>query len=202
MASQPTVLPWYASFLCAGLGACTAELATLPIDTAKVRLQLLNRAAAAASATAAEAAAAAAAPVVAPTMLQVLRGIARDEGLPALYKGLWPALHRQLLFASLRVGLYGQISAFFRKPGETTVSLGTKIASGLAAGAIGITIATVRARFSLSSCAAASQAARVQGCGLTPRGVTPKMQRAFTRASPPPPSPTAAHGSRQGALPE
>ena len=36
-----------------------------------------------------------------------------------------------------------QIAAYFRKPGETTVSLSTKIMSGLAAGAIGISIATV-----------------------------------------------------------
>lgn len=125
-----TPLPWWGTFICAGLGACTAELATLPVDTTKVRLQLYARHGGAAAAV--------------PGMLTVMRTIARDEGPAALYKGFWPAIHRQLLFASLRVGLYGQISALFRKPGETTVPLSTKVLSGLAAGAIGITIATVR----------------------------------------------------------
>jgi len=37
-----------------------------------------------------------------------------------------------------------QISAMFRKPGETTVSLPRKILAGLAAGAIGISVANVR----------------------------------------------------------
>ena len=37
-----------------------------------------------------------------------------------------------------------QISALFREPGQITVPLSSKILSGLTAGAIGITIATVR----------------------------------------------------------
>jgi hypothetical protein len=36
-----------------------------------------------------------------------------------------------------------QISDLFKKPGEQTVSMGSKILSGLASGAIGITVANV-----------------------------------------------------------
>lgn len=93
MASPPPALPWYATFGAAGLGACIAEIVTLPIDTAKVRLQLLKKSGAAPSLG----------------MLGMVRNIALNEGTLALYKGFWPAIHRQLVFASLRVGLYGQV---------------------------------------------------------------------------------------------
>lgn len=188
-APAPRELPWWGVFVCAGLGASTAELVTLPIDTAKVRLQLLNRAAAASLGAAAVSGGGVAPSAAAPGMASIMRGVVAEEGVAALYKGVWPALHRQLLFASLRVGLYGQvrrraagwcsvavprkspvdraaipppvvvaipppppvrptpdaqISAMFRQPGETRVSLSAKIMSGLVAGAIGITVATVR----------------------------------------------------------
>ncbi len=102
------------------------QIATLPIDTAKVRLQLLQKArdvavagssaastatagsssAAAAGASSASAAAAAAA---GPGMLGMMRHIAAEEGAGALYKGFWPAIQRQLVFASLRIGVYKQV---------------------------------------------------------------------------------------------
>ncbi len=137
---------------------------TLPIDTAKVRLQLLQRSAASPTSppplslshppphlpppppSAAAAAAAAAATGGGGGggrlgMVGALRLIVREEGARALYKGLWPALHRQLVFASLRIGLYKEISALFLRPGETSVSLDRKILSGLLSGAIGIAVA-------------------------------------------------------------
>jgi len=36
--------------------------------------------------------------------------IAKEEGMTALYKGFWPAIQRQLVFASLRIGVYKQVS--------------------------------------------------------------------------------------------
>ena len=100
-----------------------------------MRLQLLRKAAATGAVDGAPAA-------PTPGMLSVMGRVARTEGVLALYRGFWPAMHRQLLFASLRVGLYGQISALFAPPGGGAPSLTAKIAAGLAAGAIGITIAT------------------------------------------------------------
>jgi hypothetical protein len=43
-------------------------------------------------------------------MLGVMRRIAAEEGAGALYKGFWPAIQRQLVFASLRIGVYKQAS--------------------------------------------------------------------------------------------
>lgn len=74
-------------------------------------------------------------------MLGAMRRIAAEEGTLALYKGFWPALQRQLVFASLRIGLYKQISDAFRAPGATTIPLSAKVLSGLLSGAIGISIA-------------------------------------------------------------
>ena len=123
--------PWWTTFAAAGLGASIAEVCTLPVDTAKVRLQLLRRAAAGA----------AGAPPPALGMLGMVRAIARAEGVPALFAGLAPALHRQLVNASLRVGLYGQISALLAPPGGGDVPLASKVLAGLASGAVGIAVA-------------------------------------------------------------
>lgn len=136
--SSPTAkpLPWWGDFLCAGIGACIAEVriaitmlpcsrcyargrrlimhrlctaifckvqvTTLPIDTAKVRLQLLRKSAEAGSQGASSG-------LSRLGMLGMAKHIAATEGPMALYKGFWPAIHRQLVFASLRVGLYRKV---------------------------------------------------------------------------------------------
>lgn len=105
----PAPLPWWASFACGGLAACIAEVVTLPIDTAKVRLQLLKKAAGATAAGGATAAAGTPLPAQNIGMIRMVGKIAAEEGPIALYKGFWPAIHRQLVFASLRIGLYGQV---------------------------------------------------------------------------------------------
>jgi hypothetical protein len=74
------------------------QIVTLPIDTVKVRMQLLTKGA------------------TTPSMFSVMRNIVAEEGITALYKGFWPAIHRQLVFASLRVGLYGQASSTVLSP--------------------------------------------------------------------------------------
>jgi solute carrier family 25 uncoupling protein 8/9 len=150
-----SALPWYVSFISGGTAACIAEVATLPIDTCKVRLQLLRRAA--------EGGAAVTTP---PSMLGMFRKIAMEEGAAGLYKGLWPALHRQLVFASLRIGLYRYISEALRAPGEA-VTLSGKVLSGLVSGAIGITVANptdlVKVRMQSEGPLAAGVAPRYRG---------------------------------------
>jgi len=101
-----------------------------------------------------------------PSMLGMFRKIGAEEGVAGLYKGLWPALHRQLVFASLRIGLYRYISEALRAPGET-VTLGGKVLSGLVSGAIGITVANptdlVKVRMQSEGALAAGAAPRYRG---------------------------------------
>jgi solute carrier family 25 uncoupling protein 8/9 len=116
-------LPTWGVFVCGGAAASVAEFATLPIDTAKVRLQLARNSK--------------------EGMFGTMRRIVTEEGTRGLFKGLAPAIQRQLVFASLRIGLYAEITERLKTPGETNISLGRKIIAGLLSGAIGITVANV-----------------------------------------------------------
>lgn len=72
------------------------QLCTIPLDTAKVRLQLQGKA------LAGEA-------NVVPKyrgMFGTMATIAREEGAISLWRGIVPGLHRQCLFGGLRIGLY------------------------------------------------------------------------------------------------
>lgn len=76
------------------------QICTIPLDTAKVRLQLQKKAVAGDA-------------VALPKyrgMLGTVATIAREEGLTALWKGIVPGLHRQCLFGGLRIGLYEPVS--------------------------------------------------------------------------------------------
>jgi hypothetical protein len=121
-------LPSWASFACGGAAACIAEVVTLPIDTCKVRLQLLRKTGAGAGAA-----------QPSTSMLGMFKKVAAEEGVAGLYKGLWPALQRQVVFASLRVGIYKEIGERLKEPGQATLSLGRKVLAGLISGALGIT---------------------------------------------------------------
>jgi len=72
------------------------QVCTIPLDTAKVRLQLQKKAVSGDA-------------VALPKyrgMLGTVSTIAREEGMTALWKGIVPGLHRQCLFGGLRIGLY------------------------------------------------------------------------------------------------
>lgn len=77
------------------------QATTLPIDTAKVRLQLQKKA------VAGDAAA-----VKYKGLLDTVATITKEEGLAALWKGIVPGLHRQCLFGGLRIGLYDPVCLF------------------------------------------------------------------------------------------
>lgn len=74
-------------------------------------------------------------------MFNVLTRIPREEGLAALWKGLSPGLLRQMVFASLRIGLYEPIRNIYHK-GEGPPPFAAKVAAGLTTGSIGIMIAS------------------------------------------------------------
>jgi solute carrier family 25 uncoupling protein 8/9 len=100
----------------AGLAACWAEFVTLPIDSAKVRLQLGHN----------------------------MGDVLKKEGMKSLYRGLAPGLQRQAIFASLRIGLYEPIRDQVSKITDDNAQsprLHTKIMAGLCAGFIGISFA-------------------------------------------------------------
>lgn len=131
---KKTYIPLYGTLASSAIATCWAEFCTLPIDTAKVRLQLQGKALAAAG--------------EAPTqvkyqgMIGTIGTIAKEEGAGALWKGLVPGLHRQCLFGGLRIGLYDPVKTLFvGKDFEGPVPLHKKIAAALTTGAIGIAIA-------------------------------------------------------------
>lgn len=84
------------------------QVCTIPLDTAKVRLQLQK------SALAGD--------VTLPKyrgLLGTVGTIAREEGLRSLWKGVVPGLHRQCLFGGLRIGMYEPVGykiCFFHAP--------------------------------------------------------------------------------------
>lgn len=76
------------------------QLCTIPLDTAKVRLQLQKRAALGEGSGVSKYRG----------MLGTVVTIATEEGVLALWKGIIPGLHRQCLYGGLRIGLYEPVS--------------------------------------------------------------------------------------------
>jgi hypothetical protein len=79
--SEPSKMPIWKTFGCSAFATCTAEIATLPIDTAKVRLQIQR-------------APTGGAPLKYKGMIGTIGTIAKEEGARALWAGLVPGLHR------------------------------------------------------------------------------------------------------------
>ena len=125
-------LPLHKSFAASAIAACSAEILTLPLDTAKVRLQIQPKAASAAT------------PPKYKGLVSTVRVIAAEEGPQALWKGLAPSLHRQVLYGGLRIGLYEPLKRAIAdvSGGALSDGLGLKIASGLATGALAIAVAS------------------------------------------------------------
>ncbi|XP_057955480.1 mitochondrial uncoupling protein 2 [Malania oleifera] len=125
-------ISFFGTFVCSAFAACFAELCTLPLDTAKVRLQLQKKVAIGDE-------------VAVPKyrgMLSTIATIAREEGLSALWKGIIPGLHRQCLYGGLRIGLYDFVkSVFVSSDFVGTVPLFQKILAALTAGALAIAVA-------------------------------------------------------------
>ncbi|EIE24663.1 uncoupling protein [Coccomyxa subellipsoidea C-169] len=121
-------LPLHKSFAASAIAACVAETLTLPLDTAKVRLQLQSKSTG---------------PPLYKGLLGTVRTIAKQEGPGALWKGLEAGLHRQCLFGGLRIGLYEPVKRLYMgKTPDAVAPFHTKVAAGLTTGALGILIAS------------------------------------------------------------
>jgi solute carrier family 25 uncoupling protein 8/9 len=75
-------------------------------------------------------------------MLHCIKVIMAEEGVGSLFKGLTAGLQRQIVFASLRIGLYEPVKQLY--VGENHVGmipLSKRILAALTTGAIGITVA-------------------------------------------------------------
>lgn len=115
--------------LMASAAGMTGEALTIPIDTAKVRLQLQT-----------------VKPGETPRyngFFGTMTKVAAEEGPLALFGGLTPGLQRQFVFAGLRIGLYVPVRDVITgplAPGQNPTLL-QKIAAGMATGAMAISVA-------------------------------------------------------------
>ncbi|OVA15545.1 Mitochondrial brown fat uncoupling protein [Macleaya cordata] len=107
------------------------QICTIPLDTAKVRLQLQKKATGDG--------------VSLPKyrgMLGTVATIAREEGLASLWKGIVPGLHRQCIYGGLRIGLYEPVKSFYVGSDFVgDVPLFKKILAALTTGALAIAVA-------------------------------------------------------------
>lgn len=121
---------FFKRFLAAGTAMSVAEV-TLPIDTAKVQLQIQGQGLSPGK-------------VPYSGLYDCLRRIAAEDGVSSLYRGLGPAVSRQLVYGGLRLCLYDYVRAGIHKSlqgGQGNPWLVTKILSGLATGGMAMCVA-------------------------------------------------------------
>lgn len=135
--------------LTAGTAACIADLATFPLDTAKVRMQIAGEGRAILLA-APEGSVLTMRAVAQPGLLQTVGNIVKTEGMRSLYGGLSAGLQRQMCFASVRLGLYDSVKTLYAgiidgNSGATatngSVNIGVRIAAGITTGALAVLFA-------------------------------------------------------------
>ncbi|KAL4640440.1 mitochondrial brown fat uncoupling protein 1 [Arapaima gigas] len=126
--------------LSAGTAACIADLVTFPLDTAKVRLQIQGE----------KAAVGAAKNIRYRGVLGTITTMVRTEGPRSLYNGLVAGLHRQMAFASIRIGFYDNVKQFYTG-GKENPGVIIRILAGCTTGAMAVSIAqptdVVKVRF-------------------------------------------------------
>ncbi|GAB9470706.1 hypothetical protein Gpo141_00007946 [Globisporangium polare] len=135
-----------ARFLAGGLASATAEIFTLPIDCTKVRLQA-QRAVTVVPAVLTDVG------VVTTTaarqevryngMVDAVQKIVKEEGPGALWKGVTPALLRQVSYTSICMVLYEPLRDLFgaNSANKSEVPFVNRFLAGGFAGAIGISLA-------------------------------------------------------------
>ncbi|CAG9463545.1 unnamed protein product [Pedinophyceae sp. YPF-701] len=114
-----------------GAAACWAEFVTLPLDTAKVRLQLQGMGSDKETTH-----------FKYRGPFQTVSLIVREEGVRAPFRGLVPGLHRQFLFTGLRLGLYDTVKRTFGcGPEVEDPSTTRKVAAAATTSCLGIAVA-------------------------------------------------------------
>eukprot|EP00743_Colponemidia_sp_Colp-15_P003056 GILK01003303.1.p1 GENE.GILK01003303.1~~GILK01003303.1.p1 ORF type:complete len:300 (-),score=38.34 GILK01003303.1:731-1630(-) len=117
--------PWV-RFVTGGLASMTAETVTIPVDVTKIRLQLQG------SGDSPD--------KMYNGMVDCMRKTVKNEGIGGLYKGLAPAVLRQAVYSSIRMGVYEPIRNAIAGDNPNPSFL-IKFASGASAGAIGSFVA-------------------------------------------------------------
>lgn len=170
----------FGSLFCSSAAAASiGEIVSIPIDTAKVRLQLQHSGGKYHG------------------TFSTMRAVAKEEGLASLWKGLVPGLHRQVVMGGLRIATYDPIKTVFANvAGEDPdhTSIPTKIVAAVAAGALGVVVGnptdTLKVRMQSegklppgaprkypSAMAAYGQIARAEGIKTLWSGVQPNIAR-------------------------
>lgn len=170
------------------LGAAVAEVATLPVDTTRVRLQLQRSSAAAAAQGQAHVR------VHYRGMIHTATHIARNEGPASLFKGLSPALLRQCSYTSLALLFYEPVLGAIAGAGSASgsaapadVPFWKRLLAGGIAGGVGIAIMNptevikTQMQASVSGTNMRAVAGTIWAQGLTGfwAGVTPNVARCF-----------------------
>lgn len=74
-------------------------------------------------------------------LFSTLLTVAREEGVRSLYSGLVPAIHRQLAFASIRIGLYDKVKQFYGDDGTgNSTKILTKICASITTGTLAVSL--------------------------------------------------------------
>jgi solute carrier family 25 uncoupling protein 8/9 len=128
--SQPSRLPLWVQMITGGIAGSVAEIFTIPLDTAKVRLQIQGTNLKPGDT------------IKYKGLIGTALTIAREEGPASLYKGLSAGLQRQMVFASIRIGAYDSVKQLFvAKDFTGEIPLFKKILAALTTGAVGIMVA-------------------------------------------------------------
>jgi solute carrier family 25 protein 14/30 len=167
-------------FIYGGLASCTAECGTFPIDTTKTRLQIQGQKSDLKNKD-----------VKYRGMLHAIRRIYLEEGLSALYSGVVPAVLRQAVYGTIKIGIYHSLKSVLtgNANGEEQKLL-PNVLCAVSAGAISATISNptdvlkVRMQARCDSCnmknvfQCVKHIINTEGFSVLYRGVGPAAQRA------------------------
>ncbi|XP_028320149.1 mitochondrial uncoupling protein 2-like [Gouania willdenowi] len=124
----------------AGTAGCVADLVTFPLDTAKVRLQVQGESGLSSRSQG----------VKYRGVFGTICTIVKTEGPRGLYSGLVAGLHRQMCFASVRVGMYDTMKDFYAR-GSQNPGIVARLLAGSTTGAMAVAFAqptdVVKVRF-------------------------------------------------------